>query len=92
MLIAVILLPLSLSYAYTEHKAEFLFQATKLEMRGNLMGTERTQCQGCGKFSGLDDIVHNALEQGIHNVDFSTSSFGEKEVILVLTIHQSLMS
>ncbi|KAF8451469.1 hypothetical protein BDZ91DRAFT_686919 [Kalaharituber pfeilii] len=37
---------------------------------GNIMNRERAACNSCGKFSGLDDLVHNALARGIHTPNF----------------------
>ncbi len=34
------------------------------------MNRERSKCNGCGKQSGLDDLVHNALYSGIHSGPF----------------------
>ncbi|KAB8217653.1 hypothetical protein BDV33DRAFT_206160 [Aspergillus novoparasiticus] len=34
--------------------------------RGNVMMRERAVCTSCGKHSGLDDLVHSALDCGIH--------------------------
>lgn len=34
------------------------------------MAQERSVCGGCGKHSGLDDLVHNALHAGIHSAPF----------------------
>ncbi|KAK6513841.1 hypothetical protein TWF506_008273 [Arthrobotrys conoides] len=39
-------------------------------VKGNVMCRERMQCGGCGKLSGLDDLVHNAVTAGVHNRDF----------------------
>ncbi|KAK6823792.1 hypothetical protein RU639_006262 [Aspergillus parasiticus] len=33
---------------------------------GNVMMRERAVCTSCGKHSGLDDLVHSALDRGIH--------------------------
>ncbi|KAK6330473.1 hypothetical protein TWF696_003364 [Orbilia brochopaga] len=35
-----------------------------------LMEQPRKTCTGCGKRSGLDDMVHNSMELGIHNSKF----------------------
>jgi hypothetical protein len=34
------------------------------------MGHDRSICETCGKPSGLDDLVQNALAQGIHSTTF----------------------
>lgn len=34
------------------------------------MRQERACCKSCGKYSGLDDLVHNALSIGVHCKDF----------------------
>ncbi|KAI9778294.1 MAG: hypothetical protein M1835_004971 [Candelina submexicana] len=41
-----------------------------ISLRGNIMGQERKVCKSCGKHSGLDDLVHNALSLGIHSKAF----------------------
>ncbi|RAQ44590.1 hypothetical protein AFGD_008066 [Aspergillus flavus] len=33
---------------------------------GNVIMRERAVCTSCGKHSGLDDLVHSALDRGIH--------------------------
>ncbi|KAI9793007.1 MAG: hypothetical protein M1835_007500 [Candelina submexicana] len=38
--------------------------------RGNVMTRERDTCKHCGKHSGLDDLVHNALDLQIHSPEF----------------------
>ncbi|KAJ3493585.1 hypothetical protein NLG97_g4639 [Lecanicillium saksenae] len=42
----------------------------ELKLRGANFLQDRTECAGCGKQSGMDDFVHNALFSGIHSVDF----------------------
>ena len=42
----------------------------QIEFRGNIMNQERSICRGCGKHSGLDELVHNALYAGIHSTAF----------------------
>jgi len=34
------------------------------------MSRDRMVCRGCGKHSGVDDLVHNALYAGIHSASF----------------------
>ncbi|KAE8138406.1 hypothetical protein BDV38DRAFT_282078 [Aspergillus pseudotamarii] len=41
-----------------------------ITLRGNIMAQERRVCVYCGKHSGLDDLVHNALALGFHSDDF----------------------
>ncbi|KAG6986666.1 hypothetical protein G7Y79_00074g098630 [Physcia stellaris] len=41
-----------------------------ITLRGNIMNRERSVCKGCGKHSGLDDLVHNALYLNIHTPTF----------------------
>jgi hypothetical protein len=45
-------------------------KVSDLTIRGNTMKQERSVCAGCGKHSGLDDLVHNALYAGIHSAAF----------------------
>ncbi|RAL12655.1 RBP protein [Aspergillus homomorphus CBS 101889] len=54
------------------HIADMLDVENKdlLTVRGNRMMQGRAICMGCGKHSGLDDLVHNALYAGIHGRDF----------------------
>ncbi|OJJ99645.1 hypothetical protein ASPACDRAFT_60483 [Aspergillus aculeatus ATCC 16872] len=61
-----------LSDAERNHIAEMLDVEDKslLTLRGNRMMRERAVCSGCGKHSGLDDLVHNALYAGIHGKVF----------------------
>ncbi|KAB8230529.1 RBP protein [Aspergillus alliaceus] len=44
--------------------------ATSITLRGNIMGQARRVCTNCGKHSGLDDLVHNALALGVHSDAF----------------------
>ncbi|KAF3277444.1 hypothetical protein TWF970_005055 [Orbilia oligospora] len=39
-------------------------------VKGNVICRERMQCGGCGKLSGLDDLVHNAVTARVHSRDF----------------------
>jgi hypothetical protein len=48
----------------------FYDEVSELEIRGSIMKQERSVCPGCGKHSGLDDLVHNALYAGIHSAAF----------------------
>ncbi|KAF3182288.1 hypothetical protein TWF751_007329 [Orbilia oligospora] len=36
-------------------------------VKGNVMTRTRSICSGCGKHSGLDDMVHNAIMSGVHD-------------------------
>lgn len=36
-------------------------------------------CRGCGKLSGLDDIVNDALRLGIHDAPFMARAFKNRE-------------
>ncbi|KAE8339053.1 hypothetical protein BDV24DRAFT_165812 [Aspergillus arachidicola] len=60
-----------LSDAERTHIASLLKTGTDaITLRGNIMAQERRVCAHCGKYSGLDDLVHNALALGIHSDDF----------------------
>ncbi|KAF8461493.1 hypothetical protein BDZ91DRAFT_699495 [Kalaharituber pfeilii] len=53
------------------HIAEMLnVDSSTIIIQGNIMNRERDACKSCGKFSGLDDLVHNALARGIHTPKF----------------------
>ncbi|KAF8465519.1 hypothetical protein BDZ91DRAFT_658975 [Kalaharituber pfeilii] len=53
------------------HIAEMLnVDSSAITNEGNIMNRERAACKSCGKFSGLDDLVHNALARGIHTPEF----------------------
>ncbi|KAL4898862.1 hypothetical protein BDW74DRAFT_184286 [Aspergillus multicolor] len=53
------------------HIADMLdVQESEISLSGNIMVQDREVCSGCGKHSGLDDLVHNAYHLGIHNKDF----------------------
>ena len=39
-------------------------------IKGNLMVQDRATCECCGKKSGLDDLVENAMRLNIHCADF----------------------
>ncbi|KAL3462354.1 RBP protein [Aspergillus heterothallicus] len=43
---------------------------THITRTATLMAHDRRTCTGCGKPSGLDDLVHNALGQRIHSASF----------------------
>ncbi|KAF1732645.1 hypothetical protein CRV24_006535 [Beauveria bassiana] len=45
-------------------------EPTDLKVKGSTFLEDRSQCRECGKHSGLDDFVHNALFAGIHSSDF----------------------
>ncbi|KAB8253575.1 RBP protein [Aspergillus pseudonomiae] len=60
-----------LSEAERAHIASLLKTETDaITIRGNIMTQERRVCAHCGKHSGLDDLVHNALALGIHSDGF----------------------
>ncbi|KAG8864199.1 hypothetical protein FRB96_006020 [Tulasnella sp. 330] len=44
--------------------------ASAITTEGNIMVGDRVCCKSCGKRSGLDDLVHNALSIGVHCKDF----------------------
>lgn len=44
--------------------------ASELTISGSNFLEDRSECRECGKQSGLDDFVHNALYAGIHSADF----------------------
>lgn len=44
--------------------------ASAVPSRGSIRNRDRAQCRGCGKHSGLDDLVHNTLYGAIHTSDF----------------------
>ncbi|GIJ87966.1 hypothetical protein Asppvi_006882 [Aspergillus pseudoviridinutans] len=52
------------------HIASMLETTVPITRRANIMNCEREQCHNCGKHSGLDDLVHNALYGGIHSKEF----------------------
>ncbi|KAG8879006.1 hypothetical protein FRB98_005868 [Tulasnella sp. 332] len=52
------------------HIASLLGVDASIIRKGPFMAQERTSCQSCGKYSGLDDLVHSALSAGIHCKDF----------------------
>ena len=41
-----------------------------IAIHGTVMNRKRVVCKTCGKFSGLDDLVHNAKHMNIHGVRF----------------------
>ncbi|PKX96287.1 RBP protein [Aspergillus novofumigatus IBT 16806] len=41
-----------------------------IALNGNIMAQDRQVCKGCGKFSGLDDLVHNAKHLAVHSPTF----------------------
>ncbi|KAG8978757.1 hypothetical protein FRB94_003039 [Tulasnella sp. JGI-2019a] len=52
------------------HIASLLnIEESEITKEGNIMGQDRAQCT-CGKYSGLDDLVHNALNLGVHCKNF----------------------
>ncbi|OAA75693.1 RNA binding protein [Akanthomyces lecanii RCEF 1005] len=53
------------------HIASMLnMEKSELKLKGANFLQDRSQCEGCGKHSGMDDFVHNALYAGIHSIDF----------------------
>lgn len=48
----------------------FCIVPSAVPLRGNIMGQDRSVCLLCGKQSGLDDLVHNAVYAGIHSAPF----------------------
>ncbi|KAL6299801.1 hypothetical protein BKA93DRAFT_829578 [Sparassis latifolia] len=42
----------------------------RLRIKGVLLSKPKMQCENCGKHTGLDDIVHNALQDGVHSKEF----------------------
>ncbi|KAF7590131.1 hypothetical protein BBP40_003244 [Aspergillus hancockii] len=60
-----------LSDAERAHITSMLKTNTEtITLHGNIMAQERRVCASCGKYSGLDDLVHNALALGIHSDSF----------------------
>lgn len=47
-----------------------LIVVADLSIKGANFTEDRAKCRGCGKHSGFDDFVHNALYAGVHSVDF----------------------
>ncbi|KAK6507907.1 hypothetical protein TWF481_006328 [Arthrobotrys musiformis] len=43
---------------------------TLSSIKGNVIGRARETCSGCGKLSGLDDFVKNAVDLGVHSKSF----------------------
>lgn len=41
-----------------------------VSLRGNIMNRDRAACKTCGKFSGLDDLVENAIKLNVHSSAF----------------------
>lgn len=41
-----------------------------MDLRGSKFNQQRMECAKCGKHSGLDDLIHNALAQGMHSKEF----------------------
>ncbi|KAG8852022.1 hypothetical protein FRB96_008940 [Tulasnella sp. 330] len=44
--------------------------ASIITNEGNTMAQDRVCCKSCGKYSGLDDLIHNALSTGVHCKEF----------------------
>ncbi|KAM3537904.1 hypothetical protein ARSEF1564_009173 [Beauveria bassiana] len=74
------------------HIASMLnIETSDLKLKSANFLEDRSQCEGCGKHSGMDDFVHNALYAGIHSVEFmrdfllgktkQTAPYTEHEVI-----------
>ncbi|KAK6516274.1 hypothetical protein TWF506_006183 [Arthrobotrys conoides] len=57
-----------LSHEEREHLGKLLdVDASTFDgLKGNIMNRPRMTCKKCGKLSGLDDIVHGAVELGVH--------------------------
>lgn len=51
-------------------KAEQAVLASSITLTGNIMNRDRELCKSCGKPSGLDDLVQNALQHQIHSPQF----------------------
>ncbi|KAL4882960.1 hypothetical protein BJY04DRAFT_216679 [Aspergillus karnatakaensis] len=43
---------------------------SNISIKSTLMVQDRELCTGCGKPTGLDDLVENALSRGIHSPEF----------------------
>ena len=43
---------------------------TSIGLGGNVVNRDRMVCEGCGKHSGLDDMVHDALYDGVLSASF----------------------
>ncbi|KAF4241737.1 hypothetical protein CNMCM8980_002261 [Aspergillus fumigatiaffinis] len=53
------------------HIAQMLMvDISELSIRGNIMLQDRGVCSCCGKHTGLDDMVHNAMFAGVHTQEF----------------------
>ncbi|KAE8150390.1 RBP protein [Aspergillus avenaceus] len=53
------------------HIAEMLnVDISEVTIDKNFMSHEREECRGCGKYMGLDDMVHNAQYGGVHGTAF----------------------
>ncbi|KAH8424498.1 uncharacterized protein LDX57_002249 [Aspergillus melleus] len=53
------------------HIAEILdVDASQVTIERNIMSHEREECCGCGKYMGLDDMVHNAKYGSVHSSSF----------------------
>ncbi|KAL4745797.1 hypothetical protein BDW72DRAFT_207882 [Aspergillus terricola var. indicus] len=44
--------------------------ASTISRQATLMAQDRQVCEGCGKYSGLDDLIQNALSLGVHSAEF----------------------
>ncbi|KAL5342013.1 RBP protein [Aspergillus crustosus] len=54
-----------------EHIASLLnCDIDKVSINANHMVQDRQACTNCGKISGLDDLVQNALSRGVHPTSF----------------------
>ncbi|KAL4899964.1 hypothetical protein BDW74DRAFT_183280 [Aspergillus multicolor] len=49
----------------------------RITLHGNIMEQDRQQCANCGKHSGLNDLVDNAMAKGVHSPDFMLGVLGE---------------
>ncbi|GBE78847.1 hypothetical protein BKA93DRAFT_826928 [Sparassis latifolia] len=51
----------------------------RLGITGVLIDGPKMKCENCGKYTGLDDIVHSALEDGIHRKEYLVKVLEERE-------------
>ncbi|KAF3938920.1 hypothetical protein ABW19_dt0200723 [Dactylella cylindrospora] len=67
--------PDAIKWITTNEERESIAQALDIDASlfahrdGNVMAQHREQCS-CGKYSGLDDLVHDALKLGVHSKQF----------------------
>ncbi|KAF1739068.1 hypothetical protein CRV24_001000 [Beauveria bassiana] len=68
-------------------------ETSELKFRGNNFLQDRSECGKCGKYSGMDDFVHNALYAGIHSVEFMKDFLlGKTEQATPYTEHEVVCS